>query len=85
MEFYMTSSRDCSAQYQQLESEAQTAPSLLSPDLTDIAADMLQILTQRSKEAADQERDRILSWAKKHPNMPLSLAARFIEQGEHTK
>ena len=85
MEFYMTSSRDCSAQYQQLESEAQTAPSLLSPDLTEIAADMLQILTQRSKEAADQERDRILSWAKKHPNMPLRLAARFIEQGEHTK
>lgn len=81
----MTSSHNGSAQDQKLESEATNAGCLVSSDLTGIAADMLHILTQRSKQASDYERDRILSWAKKHPNMPLSLAARFIEQGEHTK
>jgi hypothetical protein len=81
----MTSSHNGSTQDQKLENEATNAGCLVFPDLTGIAADMLQILTQRSKEAADQERDQILSWAKKHPNMPLSLAARFIELGEHNK
>lgn len=81
----MAPSHNCSKQDQKMESEASNAGCLVSRDMASIVADMLQILTQRSKVAADQERDRILSWAKKHPNMPLSLATRFIEQGEHTK
>lgn len=81
----MTTLFDEPVENQTLEIETVKAGSADGANLTHAVADMMRLITLRSQEAASQERARIVSWARKHPDMPLHLAVRFIEIGDHTK
>ena len=81
----MTALFDEPTKSQSLASETAKSASMDGENLTRLTADMMRLVTLRSQEAASQERARIVSWAHKHPDMPLRLAVRFIEMGEYTK
>jgi len=81
----MTNFLDPSPNTECLESETSNKGDKHFPYGVNDIADMMRLITVRSQEAASQERARIVSWAHKHPDMPLHLAVRFIEMGEHTK
>lgn len=81
----MTGFLDPSPDAETLESETRNKGDRDIAHLAHVTADMMRLVTVRSQEAASQERARIVSWALKHPDMPLHLAVRFIEMGEHTK
>lgn len=81
----MTDFRDPSPNTQVFDGETSNKGDKHVPNGVSNIADMMRLITVRSQEAASQERARIVSWAHKHPDMPLHLAVRFIEMGEHTK
>ena len=81
----MTNYLDPSPNTEFLDGETSNKGDKHVPNGVSDIADMMRLVTVRSQEAASQERARIVSWAHKHPDMPLHLAVRFIEMGEHTK
>lgn len=50
-----------------------------------IVAEMLRNTTDRVEEAVARERALVIAWGKRHPDMPLGLAVKFLAQGEHLK